>query len=549
MALPSWASNYSGYGNDLTNWDYNEVGDIRRQKTTNPFYSEAGEGLINLMGPTFYGGLQRFDTNTNTWTDLAAPHQEERSYQWAGVNSPEYQQAFLDRISGTADAYDLARLSTPGAIGQAITRSDLSDFSPLGGTQLDRENTFYHQLDTPGIELTPEQLRIAEAQIASSTPEAQDARDVDTFLEDIAPMIAIVGAGFGLPALIESFAGMAGAGVASGPGLFSESLAALSNPAVYGDVLATGALGDVGALSLAGDAYLPGTLATGSNVGLEGLGALNSFDTGAMANALGYTKPTLGDTLLANLQSQFTPSKIGSRLLTNVGSNLLQGRDTTLEGLLKGQLVGGLSGTVGGTVSNYLPTTNPNFVNSFLSGAAAGGTGSALTGGDILQGAFSGGAGAGINSLFTDYVNPTVKGYLTELGLSEDFTNDFTNFASGQLSSYLNSQLQQELFGSSGGTNQGTSGQIGATLNQPDYSFLSGTSIPDFISGLQVSPDWSNFMNFSQGSKKEVDPYFIEQEGYNPSGEPKAVRRVNDNQASPGTTTDFNQQDTPYIVG
>lgn len=233
MTTPSWASTYSGYGPpDTSTYAYNPTGDAR------------AVGVFGGFGG-FGGGLQsiqRFDPNANSWTDLAAPHSEERGYQWAGLNSPEYATAFNDQLShSTLSPLEQMRLSTPGAIGQAISRPDLSQFSSLGGDQNLRELTFDQQAGGQNLGITPEQQKQIDAQISSSTPSAQSARAHANDsplggLGQLAALAAIIYSGGSLAGL---WGGMGGAG-------------ALGGAELMGPAMESGAFGTTGLGALTG---------------------------------------------------------------------------------------------------------------------------------------------------------------------------------------------------------------------------------------------------------------------------------------------------------
>lgn len=385
MALPSWAANYSGYGEPSDNFVYNTTGDARAvAKSPVGAFGNAittdEDGNPIAKTADFSQNFQVFDPSSNSWNELSAPHYEERSYQWTGLNAPEYNQAFLDKISGQADAYDSARLQTPGALGQAIDRPDLSEFSPMGGDQNQRELTFLMQSGgLNGIQMTPQQIDSAWAQINSSTPAAQAARDTDDGFGDIMQLAMMAGA---------IYLGGAAMGAWGGGGAAAGATGAAG----------AGALGTAGAWApLAGAAefatpgFIESAMIAGSEAGALGLTAAESaaLSAGTSATA-GYVGGAL------------TPDNLLSSGIRSAGqeaiSSAVSGRDFSPGNVATGIISNTAGGATSAGVRDALGGELPSPITNALSSGAGGGVRAAISGGDVGNAIVGNAVGSGVAS-------------------------------------------------------------------------------------------------------------------------------------------------------
>lgn len=251
---------------------------------------------------------------------------------------------------------------------------------------------------------------------------------------------------------------------------------------------------------------------TGTNAG--GLAALNSFDTGAMASAMG-SSPSLLSALGTNIASQFTPENLLQRAGTNALGQFATTGEVDLRRLATGVGVGGVSGGVGNTVTNSLNSAGfgTDFSNRALGSGVGGVTGAFLRGGDPLT-AFAGGIGSNL-------INEGLGSAINTTGARDFLGNGLTNAITGAGSSYLNN-----LIFSNSGTNSFDQGQ-------PYMPSSGGTDLSGIFSGIQSGFNWEDFLNFSSGTNQTADPYFADAESYDPNGAQKPPKLIQDNQFAP----------------
>ena len=237
-------------------FEYNATGDIRRTRAyegdNRLFYSGSGmpqnylyeqKGADGAWGLTSPGG-----------------HSEEESYYWTGVNSPEYIQAAQRRAQEAATALDQARLATPGAVGQALARSEESLTGGSDENDLRQELAFYaagapSTASTLKDLYTPDMVTAVKQQLQDSSASAQDARDGDDrFFGDLTPVVAAAAAYFGGPALSGALGGGTAAAVTSGAAFGGLMAEANGGDFFEGAVLggATAGMGSAVSQSLAG---------------------------------------------------------------------------------------------------------------------------------------------------------------------------------------------------------------------------------------------------------------------------------------------------------
>jgi hypothetical protein len=256
-----------------TGWDappeaeYNAAGNYYRVASTDPGKYWGGAGA-----PHQYDYFRDASPDPGFQAEMVNPgeHDESGRYFWAGLNTPEYAAAQA-KAEEERTALDMARLSNPGAIGQAVSRSEQSLTG--GGNEDDwrQELAFYGGGEQGALSqyYTPEMRQAISQQISASTPQAQSVRAE-----------AESGGLFGNPIL--DAIGQAAAAYFGGP---------------IGSALYTGVSGgDAGDMLLsAGGTYLGGQF-TGTGSGAPGgswyspSGDISSFFGGAGADvgALGY---------------------------------------------------------------------------------------------------------------------------------------------------------------------------------------------------------------------------------------------------------------------
>ncbi len=144
-------------------------------------------------------------------------HDEAASYSWAGVNSPQYLEALSAR---TPSPLQQSRLQTPGALGQALTRSEASLTGGSNEDDFRQELAFLSSVNgvLPGMEnyLTPQMQTAIRQQINDSSATAQDARagDGDSF-GDLMKLAALAAAVYSGGSALGAWGGSSGAGAIS----------------------------------------------------------------------------------------------------------------------------------------------------------------------------------------------------------------------------------------------------------------------------------------------------------------------------------------------
>lgn len=292
--INAWGD-YADYGFIPT--EFNAAGDMYRVKTADPnrFYGGAGAGheydYYQYADPTA-------DQTANGAWQLWNPgeHLEEEKYRWAGVNSQAYSDAFKNQFAGTTlSPLEQARLSMPGALGQAVTRSESS---LTGGNNEDdarQELAFY--MAQPGMMeklqgvFTPAQMAAAQDQLSQSSASAQASRDTDDGFGDIMKLAALAaaiyaggsalgawgGLGEGVAAAAGTGAGTLGEGAALGSLGSGLSGVELAGAGLYGQTpLMTGSLGSGLAGTTAGTLGLDAGMLGAAGAGAAGAEALSS---------------------------------------------------------------------------------------------------------------------------------------------------------------------------------------------------------------------------------------------------------------------------------
>ena len=149
--------------------------------------------------------------------------------------------------------------------------------------------------------------------------------------------------------------------------------------------------------TVAGDAFLPGALATDATVAPTIAADVATQVAPTVAADVAATAPSL---------SQIGSSALtgaGKGLATTVARDVLTGQPITPEGLLTGAVTGG----VGGGVGNLAGQLDAGTIGSGIAAGTAGGaTGAALNGGNIGQGALSG----ALSGLSSGITGDTLKG-------------------------------------------------------------------------------------------------------------------------------------------
>ena len=149
--------------------------------------------------------------------------------------------------------------------------------------------------------------------------------------------------------------------------------------------------------TVAGDAFLPGALATDATVAPTIAADVATQVAPTVAADVASTAPSL---------SQIGSSALtgaGKGLATTVARDVLTGQPITPEGLLTGAVTGG----VGGGVGNLAGQLDAGTIGSGIAAGTAGGaTGAALNGGNIGQGALSG----ALSGLSSGITGDTLKG-------------------------------------------------------------------------------------------------------------------------------------------
>lgn len=157
--------------------EFSKAGDFYRVLTSDPNenYSGAGE-------PHKYDIYQYIDPTNDSqadgkWERRTTPHLEEEGYLWSGVNSDQYTQALINQHLGKASPLEAARLITPGAIGQALTRPDSVMYNPLGISGAEKEwLNEAGTLDKTGYQMTPEERAAGYNMWNWTTPESEARR-------------------------------------------------------------------------------------------------------------------------------------------------------------------------------------------------------------------------------------------------------------------------------------------------------------------------------------------------------------------------------------
>lgn len=177
-------------------WELSAGGDYRRI---------ARQGLIGgsaVGAPNYYGGagqIHQYDfqkRNAEGGWDFVNPgeHAEEAYYFWNGVNSPQYLEALA---APTKTPLQEQRLAMPGAVGQALARSEASLTGGSNEDDIRQELAFYSQSPSARSNLssmyTPAMQSAISQQINDSSPSAQSARaEADSGgFGDILPMVAL----------------------------------------------------------------------------------------------------------------------------------------------------------------------------------------------------------------------------------------------------------------------------------------------------------------------------------------------------------------------
>lgn len=201
-------------------WELSAGGDYRRI---------ARQGLIGgsaVGAPNYYGGAgqaHQYDfqkRNAEGGWDFVNPgeHAEEALYFWNGVNSPQYLDALA---SPNKTPLQQQRLAMPGAVGQAITRSEASLTGGSNEDDIRQELAFYSQSPSARSALssmyTPDMQSAISQQLSDSSASVQSARaEADSGgFGDILPLVALVGigiatGGFGLMGAGAGASGTAG---------------------------------------------------------------------------------------------------------------------------------------------------------------------------------------------------------------------------------------------------------------------------------------------------------------------------------------------------
>lgn len=320
--------------------EYNSVGDWYRITSSNPQRFWGGAGA-----PHQYDFYKDTDpTPAFNWAiQDPGEHDESGRSFWAGLTSSQYSEA-ARKSEADRTALERARLSTPGAIGQALIRPDLVGLNPYGMTGA--ELAFYSHdqnlMNSLSGQYTPEMRAAIQQQISRSTPQAQDDGDGGLF-GDLAPLI-LAGAGlyFGLPALGEA---LGGAGVLGGE-------AALAGSAAKGMALGSG-ISTGGGLGItgAGGTGLTGSIAGLGSVGTGGAitsaGLLGSgLTAGGIAGATGLLSGIGGAAETAALGSGVSSTASGVTGLTGSATGSLTAGNLGALGSTTG--AAGLTGTIPG---------------------------------------------------------------------------------------------------------------------------------------------------------------------------------------------------------
>ncbi len=172
----------------------------------------------------------------------------------------------------------------------------------------------------------------------------------------------------------------------------------------------------MGIASVLAPAVLGPMLGEAGLVGDSGLGALNSFDTGAMMNTIAPTASTgtsLGSSLIDNIINSVNPETLVNNALKNAGMQLATTGDIDPESLLTSSILNPISSGLNQTLGSIIDTGS-SLLDKSLTNAITGGTSSLISGGDPLIGAVSGGLGPLISTGVSEVTN----------GLQNLFTGD-----------------------------------------------------------------------------------------------------------------------------
>lgn len=208
-------------------------------------------------------------TDAQNWLQVdPGEHDEQAGYFWAGLNTPQYLEAF-NKAAADRTALEKARLEHPDAVGQASVRNE---YSLTGGTNEDdwRQELAFLQAYRPDLAgtiseaYTPEMKAAIAQQLAKSTPESQSTREGPSFMDDvftniIPGMLAVYGVGS-----LANMGGLGSLGGAEAGTISAADASAAMGSGVDAAGWGSGALDVLGAAETAGAGAYPWLDAAGN---------------------------------------------------------------------------------------------------------------------------------------------------------------------------------------------------------------------------------------------------------------------------------------------